>query len=279
MAYLPAEILHAVLQHLNHRYLAPLATVNRHWQRVVEGIIWKSLRFDTRRNIKDDIGEFRRLLNETPGRRALLQELWFVVEDYLVESLPGNYDSESEDSDSAESELDDGVNVDVTVAPRGQSTEEGACRKLSSMEERVPALRRENARLFGFLKSVWDELSGWGDDARLTEIKFRIEYTTVCRFLRNGYKSDELTERIISVGQWFSPPDFPRLPLLPTVQRFTMYALRCDMWPVLLGFKIANTLPSLEMLIIHGNDLERAWPNFHMQLREGECIPSAIVPF
>jgi hypothetical protein len=283
MVHLPTEILDTILREfikytryptLKKTYhLAPLATVNSQWRSAVESILWKRLMLTV-----SDINEFRRHFYESPSRRFLLQEIWLRVGYYI--DVPRyrkvrlrNYDdSDSEDSDFAQSHSGDSITMGSTGCQ--QYGNGAADRKTSVMEKRIRALRRDNARLFGYLKIMWDEISEWGDDARLIEITFHITETKIYHFLGRYFQPDAAAERLVAVEQWLSPLDFPQLPLLPTVKTFTLDESQCDLWSLLIGCKIANTLPSLETLALDSGDRERAWPHLFEQMREGVSGPT-----
>jgi hypothetical protein len=281
MVHLPAEILHSILWHARYvrghnTSLAPLATVNRHWKSVVEGILWKDITIDNRRRIfGNEIDEFQRLFNADSSRRSLLQTLEFRVDEFIWDikrcKMYDRCNSDYEWSDSEGSESGDDAEVDVAPTPCRRSSLEAYDDRVWPMETRVSALRRENAELFARLKRLWTEISDWGADARVTEIRFDMENAAECRFLGSYYQLDARSEGVVAIQDWLGSFEIPQLPLLPTVQTFTVHDWehRSNMWPVLLGLKIANSLPSLKELTIHGEDLERAWPHFYWQIREG----------
>jgi hypothetical protein len=287
MVHLPAEILHPILCDARYdrvrTYLAPLATVNRHWKSVVEGILWKDITIDSSRRIfRNEIDDFQRLFSADPSRRSLLQTLRFRVDEFIWDmkccKMSKYHVSDDGLSDSEESESGDDTDADVAPTPCRRSSLEAYDDRVWPMETRVSALRRENAELFARLQRLWTEIADWRADARLTEIQFIMENASECRFLGNYYQTDARSERVVAIQDWLSSSEVSQLPLLPTVQTFSVsdWGCRSKMWPVLLGLKLANSLPSLKELTIHGEDNERAWPHFYRQIREGEWCRSLV---
>lgn len=100
MVHLPAEILHQILSELydgeEYVQIAPLATVNQHWQGVVEGILWRRFSISV-----GDIATFNAHFQAKPERRQYLRRLLYSLDSYFQNPFNGEETSSSEDSNES----------------------------------------------------------------------------------------------------------------------------------------------------------------------------------
>lgn len=250
--HLPSEIITIIVTELGDPYkpfnkklaLAPLASINREWQLVVEGILWRKLTIHN-----DELEVFRARCTSVTRRHALR---WLHV--WFSGIFENGYDED-----------DDGVVVDFEDPDI-----------FGSFAHRNAAFKHENRRFFQQVASIWEELASWGEELRLRRMGIYVEGESVYQLLGRSFREPEVAQEHLSYDA--SLKELTQLPLLPTVTWLDVGAAPViDLWPAIVACKIANSLPNLHDFNVDTIDLQKTWPSARCQFRK--CGLFFLAPF
>jgi hypothetical protein len=291
MVHLPAEILHQILSELYHgkEYIriAPLATVNRHWQGVVEGILWRRFSISV-----SDVMTFNAHFQAIPERRQHLRILLYSLDGYFRnpfikketssvedsnESSDGEYEEDEQDKehgnyDDEEEHGEESVPVNEQDGQDWDSLNEGV------IFTRFLAFQKEHFRFFEELKLLWDVLASWEEALSVTSIKLFITAQCIYTLLGPAFRDADIVREYLSDNMWLNSPCLAQLPLFLSVKKLK---LELDLsrqpaaavWPQVVACKLASTLPALDTLeTSQDNDLDWRWYHARKYFRECKCI-------
>lgn len=282
MVYLPSEIIHAII----HEYrqargncsLIPLACINRNWQTVAEHYRWSYLRI-----YPQNLGRFRSIFHGNPGRKRSLKTLDIRFEDYFAKEDQNTKEEDSGDEGSTDEESSDESDDASQSGNYGSEdcgknrviTSDGDCQAEDGERQtplmRLTAFQNEHVRFFREIKPIWDELASWKDDLQITNISFHVKGHSIYDFVGPDVCSGEC----FGDSTLLDFASFPVLPLLPSVKRLWVREdtdREMDLWPAIVTYSVASSLPMLERLEAVGIEYDPRWPLVRKYLRQGKCV-------
>jgi hypothetical protein len=305
MVHLPTEILHPILWELHCTWgvrIAPLATVNHHWQSVVENILWENLSITTKKIESFISFTHGRYTRQHAVRSIYFEAKYFQKPAQIALSSEGTRSQESDgekegslddcDEHSINTEAScegmDGRGKDNTNDEGSSSDEEDNSEaNRSSYDSDVESIRYEliaNARSFWAFRTehmrfmndiyaLWTEIASWDARLRVREIKIVVHGWSMYKHLGPGFRDYNVVQHHLHEENWLNAPDAPLLPVLHTVEKFIFKPeVNTDVgwWTAIVGCHIASSLAGLEDLEIRSDDWERRWSHVRRECRESE---------
>jgi hypothetical protein len=203
-------------------------------------------------------------------RRRAIKTLDIRVGNYFAKE-----DEKRKTQDTGDEEnTDTGSSNELDDAPQpAENCNGGDCPAVDSEYQtpptRLTAFCNEHARFFRGVKSLRDKLASWNDDLQITNIHIHIDEYSVCDFIGpavcdGAYSGHSTLLDYIS---------FPMLPLLPSVKCLWVREEtneEIDLWPTIVVYSFAGSLPKLGCLEVVGVEYEPRWPLVRTCLRQGK---------
>jgi hypothetical protein len=267
MSHLPVEILDLIIRDLRPHHgqkLAPLATINRHWQSAVEAILWGHIEVMTA-----DIDLFK-IFCQTRTRKQAVKHIIFNAEYFkqLVEQgsmsddedvagygkygqdkIPGSYMVQEEDKL-------------VDTEPRCDRNN-GSCQ---GARHSLSAIQAEKFRFFYDTRKIWVTLAR----TEVQSIQIIVDGCSFYEHLGLKFWSHDGFQTFLCAKDWLG--QCPTLPVLLSVEVFIKepkFNTDVDLWTAIAGCAIARTLPALKELKVMGDDRDRRWVGVKRECREG----------
>lgn len=276
MPHLPVEIIHGIAWALlpyGGQRLAPLATINRHWQGAIESILWRHIMITAA-----DIKLFT-LFCQTHARRQAVRQVTFKFKFFErpAEKQKGKVGKKIADNAAGhEKFLKD---EDETGSVLGEKD------KLSDMEsgyeeypganddaeQSLSTFQAEHDRFFHAVQNIWDIISCWNSRADVKSITIVVDGSSMYEHLGLAFQHQDVVDACLHAQDWLG--NCPPLPTLPSVESFKMEPnsnTDVDLWTAVAGCAIAHSLPALKELDIRGYDVERQWEGVRRICREGK---------
>jgi hypothetical protein len=273
MPQIPVEVISQIIWDLQPRggqHLAPLATINRHWQGAVEAILWRHIRI-----IKADIDAFTTFFH-TDARRRAVRHIIFDAEYFQQPAKERTKEEEIKDhrdeGDDEELGCDRDTAGDVvhehyepvdtkTGHDEIDSTYRDARQPLSIFQD-------EHFRFFHEIRRIWDTVASCD---KVLSIQVIVDGCPMYEHLGAAFRNRDITDACLRAEDWLGR--FPPLPVLPSVEAFVMRPkvnTDVDLWTAIAGCAVARSLPALKQLEIRGDDRDRRWEGVKRECREGQ---------
>jgi hypothetical protein len=273
MPRIPVEVISQIIWDLQPRggqHLAPLATINRHWQGAVEAILWRHIRI-TNADI-DALTTFFR----TDARRRAVRHIIFDAEYFQQPAKDGTKEEEIKDHRDKDDDEDLGCDRDTagdvvhehyepvdtkTGHDEMDSTYRDAQQPLSIFQD-------EHFRFFREIRKIWDTVASCDE---VKSIQVIVDGCPMYEHLSPAFRNCDITDACLRAEDWLG--QCPPLPVLPSVEAFVMRPkvnTDVDLWTAIAGCAVARSLPALKQLKIRGDDRDRRWEGVKRECREGQ---------
>jgi hypothetical protein len=273
MPQIPVEVISQIiwdLQPHGGQHLAPLATINRHWQGAVEAVLWRHIRIT-----KAGIDAFTTFFHTDARKRAVRHVIFDA--DYFKQ--PAKYGRDEEKNKNHGDEDDNeklGYDTDMaggvvkehykpvdtkTGHDEMDSTYRDAQQSLSIFQD-------EHFRFFYDIRKIWDTVASCDE---VKSIQVIVDGCPMYEHLGPAFRNHDVVDACLRAEDWLG--QCPPLPVLPSVEEFVMRPkvnTDVDLWTAIAGCAVARSLPALKQLEIRGDDRDRRWEGVKRECREGQ---------
>ncbi|KAJ4366083.1 hypothetical protein N0V95_000310 [Ascochyta clinopodiicola] len=245
MLRLPVEIIHdiawALLPYGGHR-LAPLATINRHWQGAIEDILWRHITIT-----EADIDSFITFC-QTRTRRQAVRHIVFEAkfferpaEQWKSRAGEGYAKSVTGNIEPLEAE-------DRTVSGTGEENElsdtKSGCEEhqvgKDDAQHSLSTFQSEHDRFFHAVCRIWDTITCWSSCADVKSIKIVVDGYSMYEHLGLAFQHQDVVDTYLHAEDWLV--GCPSLPMLPSVEAFKLDLkgnTDVDLWTAVAGLGTA----------------------------------------
>jgi hypothetical protein len=275
MSQFPVETISQIIRHLRShggQKLAPLATINQHWQGAVEAILWRHFQIVTA-----DINAFT-AFSYTRVRRQAVKHIIFDAE-YFKQSTDNKKKTDKSKNDRAVDEQVEESHDKITSSSVVQEQCRSTDTKAEHMEmdtlfrdarHSLSAFQNEHLRFFCDLRKIWDAVASWGSSAEVKFIEIIVNGCSMYEHLGLAFRNDEFVHGCLCADDWLG--HCPPLPVLSSVKSLVMRQkvnTTVNLWSAIAGCAVARSLPALKRLEIGGDDCDRRWEAMRKECREG----------
>jgi hypothetical protein len=273
MPQIPIEVISQIIWDLQPRggqHLAPLATINRHWQGAVEAILWRHIRI-----AKADIDAFTTFFH-TDARRRAVKHIIFDAE-YFKNLAKGGRDEHKNKNHGDEDENEEfgydkdtaGGVVQEHYKPVDTKTgHDGMDSTYRDAQKPLSIFRDEHFRFFHDIHKIWDTVASCDE---VKSIQIIVDGCPMYEHLGPAFRNHDIIDACLRAEDWLR--QCPPLPVLPSVEAFVMRPkvnTDVDLWTAIAGCAVARSLPALKQLEIRGDDRDRRWEGVKRECREGQ---------
>ncbi|UPX17371.1 uncharacterized protein EKO05_0007732 [Ascochyta rabiei] len=209
MPHLPVEILDQIIRDLPFRYgqkLAPLATINRHWQSAVEAILWRHIQVTTA-----DIDLFS-LFYQTRTRRQAVKHIVFNAQYFEQLAEQESTSGDDDVADYGKPDYDENTGGDTIQKEDELVNTEPRCDRnkgsYQSARHLLSAVQAEHFRFFHDTSNLWVTLAR----AEVKSIRIIVDGYSLYEHLGLKFRDHDGFQTSLCAKDWLE--QCPTLPVL-----------------------------------------------------------------